>query len=89
MVDKRPQRAAPQVGAKVVQIASQKGCLSCVARTAPAHDARARLATWPLQGGTQHDTGLEHDLATHTETVPGGGRQSASLEEGRIFVGNE
>ena len=63
--------------------------VSCAARTAPAHDARARLATWPLQGGTQHDTGLEHDLATHTETVPGSGRQSASLEEGRIFVGNE
>ena len=50
VVDKRPQRAAPQVGAKVVQIPGKKVSVSCAARTAPAHDARARLATWPLLG---------------------------------------
>ena len=57
VVDKRPQRAAPQVGAKVVQIPGQKVSVSCAARTAPAHDARARLATWPLRGGKCQNTG--------------------------------
>ena len=67
VVDKRPQRAAPQVGAKVVQIPGQNVSVSCAARTAPAHDARARLATWPRRGGTQtRDGSLEHELATHT-----------------------
>ena len=64
VVDKRPQRAAPQVGAKVVQIPGQNVSVSCAARTAPAHDARARLATWPRRGGTQtRDGSLEHELA--------------------------
>ena len=66
MVDKRPQRAAPQVGAKVVQIPGQNVSVSCAARTAPAHDARARLATWPRRGGTQHGIGLEHEFVPAT-----------------------
>ena len=66
------------------KIPSQNVSVSCAARTAPAHDARARLATWPRRGGTQtRDGSLEHELAgTLNRTLNRTETECSFLQEG-------